>query len=75
MPDVELSDRQDFPRSSRNLDRKNALRRAKNTLMASVHGTIPDEPKLGFPQAQKFKREGSASFPTVPGTSNSDVES
>ena len=33
---VELSDRQDSPRSSRNLDRKNALRLTKNTPVASV---------------------------------------
>jgi hypothetical protein len=41
---VELSDRQDFPRSSWNLDRKNALQRIKNTLVASIRGTISLQP-------------------------------
>uniref|UniRef100_A0A2N9H6K1 Uncharacterized protein n=1 Tax=Fagus sylvatica TaxID=28930 RepID=A0A2N9H6K1_FAGSY len=38
MHDVELSDRQDFIRSSRNPDRKTALKRTKNTPVASVRG-------------------------------------
>ena len=66
MNGVELSDRQDFPRSSRNLDRKNVLQRTKNTPAALVHGTISREPKLSFLQVQNFKEKGSASFPTVP---------
>uniref|UniRef100_A0A2N9FIZ8 Retrotransposon gag domain-containing protein n=1 Tax=Fagus sylvatica TaxID=28930 RepID=A0A2N9FIZ8_FAGSY len=40
MHDVELSDRQDFIRSSRNPDRKTALKRTKNTPVASVRGYI-----------------------------------
>jgi hypothetical protein len=75
MHGVELSDRQDFPRSSRNLDRKNVLQRTKNTLVAPVRGTISREPKLGFPQVQNFKGKGSASFPTVPRTSKTDFGS
>jgi hypothetical protein len=75
MHDVQLSDRQDFPRSSWNLDRKNALRRTKNTLVASVRRTISHEPKLGFPQVRNLEGEGSTSFPTVPRMSNSDVGS
>ena len=50
MHGVELSDRQDFPRPSRNLDRKNVLQQTKNTPAALVRGTISREPKLGFPQ-------------------------
>uniref|UniRef100_A0A2N9HRZ1 Pectate lyase superfamily protein domain-containing protein n=1 Tax=Fagus sylvatica TaxID=28930 RepID=A0A2N9HRZ1_FAGSY len=57
MHSVELSDRQDFPRSSRNLDRKNVLQRTKNTPAAPVRGNISREPKLGFPQVQNFKGE------------------
>jgi hypothetical protein len=72
---VELSDRQDFPRSSRNLRRKNALQRTKNTPVASVRGTIFLQPKLGFPRTQNLEKEGSASFPTVPRTSKSDIGS
>jgi hypothetical protein len=69
MHGVELPDRQDFPRSSRNLDRKNVLQRTKNTPVAPICGTISREPKLGFPQVQNFKGKGSASFPKVPRTS------
>ena len=72
---VELSDRQDFPRSSQNIDWKNVLQRTKNTLVAPVHGTISREPKLGFPQVQNFKGEGSASFPTVPRMSKTNFGS
>ena len=49
MHDVELSDRQDFPGSSRNPDRKTTLKRTKNTPTASVPGTVSRKPKLGFP--------------------------
>uniref|UniRef100_A0A2N9HAY6 Uncharacterized protein n=1 Tax=Fagus sylvatica TaxID=28930 RepID=A0A2N9HAY6_FAGSY len=49
MHDVELSDRQDFTGSSRNPDRKTALKRTKNTPVASVHGAISHKSKLGFP--------------------------
>jgi hypothetical protein len=48
MHGVELLDRQDFPRSSRNLDQKNVLQRTKNTLAVPVRGTISREPKLDF---------------------------
>ena len=71
--DMQLSDRQDFPRSSRNPDRKITLQRAKNTLVASVRWTISLEPKLGFPQVRNFKKEGSTSFPTTSRTSKTDV--
>uniref|UniRef100_A0A2N9I395 Uncharacterized protein n=1 Tax=Fagus sylvatica TaxID=28930 RepID=A0A2N9I395_FAGSY len=43
MHDVELSDRQDFTGSSRNPDRKTALKRTKNTPAASVRGAISHE--------------------------------
>ena len=72
---VELSDHQDFLRFGRNLDRKIALRQAKKTLVASVHGTIALQPELDFLQVQNFKKEGSASFPTVPRTSKTDIGS
>ena len=72
---VELLDRQDFPRSSRNLDRKNVLQWTKNTPAAPVRGTISREPKLGFLQVQNFKGKGSASFPTVPRTLKTDFRS
>jgi hypothetical protein len=75
MHGVELSDCQDFPQSSRNLNRKNVLQRTKNTLVAPVRGTISREPKLGFPQVHNFKGEGNASFPTVPRTSKTDFGS
>jgi hypothetical protein len=75
MHDVELSDRQDFPRSSRNPDRKNVLQRTKNAPAAPIRGTVSREPKLGFLQAQDLEKEGSTSFRTVPRTSKSDVES
>ena len=75
MHGVELSDRQDFSRSIRNLDRKNVLQRTKNALAAPVRGTISREPKLGFPQVENFKGKDSASFPTVPRTSKSNVGS
>ena len=71
---VQLSDRQDFPQSIRNLDRKIALWRAENAPVASIHTTISLEPNLGFPQVQTFKGEGSASFLMVPRTSKTDVE-
>ena len=75
MHSVELSDRQDFPRFSQNLDRENVLQRTKNTPAAPVRGTISCEPKLGFPQVQNFKGKGSASFPTVPRTLKTDFGS
>ena len=73
--DVQPSDRQDFPQSSRNLDWKNALQRTKNTPVVSVRGTISLEPELGFSQVQNFKEEGSTSFPMIPRTSKTDVGS
>ena len=73
MHGVQLSDRWDFPRSSRNLDRKIALRQAKNTMVVSVRETISLEPKLGFLQIQNFKKKDSASFPMTPWTSKTDV--
>uniref|UniRef100_A0A2N9ERZ1 Uncharacterized protein n=1 Tax=Fagus sylvatica TaxID=28930 RepID=A0A2N9ERZ1_FAGSY len=75
MHDVELSDRQDFIGSSRNPDRKTALKRTKNTPVASVRGTISHKSKLGFPQIRNLAKVGSASFPTVPRTSKSDIGS
>ena len=75
MHGVELSDRQEFPQSSWNLDWKNVLQRTKNASAAPVRGTISRGPKLGFPQVQNFKGEGSASFPTVPRTSKTDFGS
>ena len=75
MHGVELSVRQDFPRSSRNLDRKNVLQRTKNTPAVPVHGTISCKPKLDFPKVQNFKGKGSASFLTVPRTLKTDVGS
>jgi hypothetical protein len=75
MHDVELSDRQDFTGSSRNHDRKTVLKRTKNTPAAPVRGTISREPKLEFPQIWNLEKLGSASFPTVPGTSKSDIGS
>ena len=75
MHNMELSDRQDFLGSIRNPDRKNVLQRTKNTPAAPVRGTVSHEPKLGFPRAQDLEKEGSASFPTVPRTPKSDVES
>uniref|UniRef100_A0A2N9FKS5 Uncharacterized protein n=1 Tax=Fagus sylvatica TaxID=28930 RepID=A0A2N9FKS5_FAGSY len=75
MHDVELSDRQDFTGSSRNPDRKTVLKRTKNTPVASVRGTISREPKLGFPRIRNLAKVGSASFPTVPRTSKSDIGS
>jgi hypothetical protein len=73
MHGVELSDRQDFPRSSRNLRRKNVLRWTKNTPATSVRETISLRPKLGFPYksrtlqkkvAQAFRRYQERRNPT-----------
>ena len=75
MHNVELPDRQDFPRSSQNLCRKNVLRWTKNTPAAPARGTIFLQPKLGFPRTQNLEKEGSASFPTVPRTLKSDIGS
>ena len=75
MHDVQLSDRQDFPRSSQNLDRKITLWRAKNTQVASIRGTISLEPKLDFLQVWNFKKESSASFPRTPRSPKSDIGS
>ena len=75
MHGVELSDRQDFPRSNQKLGRKNVLQRTKNTPAAPVCGTISREPKLNFPQVQNFKGEGSASFPTVLRMSKTNIRS
>uniref|UniRef100_A0A2N9IEI5 Uncharacterized protein n=1 Tax=Fagus sylvatica TaxID=28930 RepID=A0A2N9IEI5_FAGSY len=58
MHDVELSDRQDFIGSSRNPDRKTALKRTKNTPVASVRGTISHKSKLGFPQIRNLAKVG-----------------
>uniref|UniRef100_A0A2N9FW08 Uncharacterized protein n=1 Tax=Fagus sylvatica TaxID=28930 RepID=A0A2N9FW08_FAGSY len=49
MHDVELSDRQEFIGVSRNPDRKTALKRTKNTPVASARGAISHKSKLGFP--------------------------
>uniref|UniRef100_A0A2N9FB32 RNA-directed DNA polymerase n=1 Tax=Fagus sylvatica TaxID=28930 RepID=A0A2N9FB32_FAGSY len=58
MHDVELSDRQDFIRLSRNPDRKTALKRTKNTPVASVRGAISHKSKLGFPQIRNLAKLG-----------------
>ena len=52
MHNVELSDRQDFPRSSQNLDRKNVVQRTKNTL-----AVLFAEPYLANPSSvsRKYK--------------------
>ena len=73
MHDKEFSDSRDFTGSSRNPDRKTALKRTKNTPVASVRGAISHEPKLGFPQIQNLAKVGNASFPSVPRTSKSDI--
>ena len=73
--DMQLSDRQDFPRSSRNLDQKTTLRQEKNTLAASIRGTASRRLKLYFSQDQNFKKEGIASFPRTPRTLKTDVRS
>ena len=44
MHDVQLLDRQDCPRFGWNLNRKTALRRAKNPLAASVRGPYLSSP-------------------------------
>ena len=73
--DVKLSDRRVFPQSSRNLDRKTALRQAKNPPAASIRGTISLEPKLASSQVQNFKKEGVISFPGMTRTSKIDIGS
>uniref|UniRef100_A0A2N9GBC2 Uncharacterized protein n=1 Tax=Fagus sylvatica TaxID=28930 RepID=A0A2N9GBC2_FAGSY len=75
MHDVELSDRQEFIGASRNPDRKTALKRTKNTPVDSARGAISHKSKLGFPQIRNLAKIGSASFPTVPRTSKSDIGS
>jgi hypothetical protein len=73
MHDKELSDRQDFTGSSWNPDRKTALKRTKNTPVASVRGAISHKSKLGFPQIRNLAKVGNASFLTVPRTLKSDI--
>ena len=73
MHDKELSDRQEFTEASRNPDQKTALKRTKNTPVASVRGAISHKPKLGFLQIQNLAKVGNASFPSVPRTSKSDI--
>ena len=75
MHNVELLDRQDFPGSSRNPDRKTVLKWTKNTPAAPVRGTVSHEPELGFPQFRNLAKLGSASFPTLPRTSKYDIGS
>ena len=75
MHNKELSDRQDFIRSSRNLDRKTVLKRTKNTPVAFARGIISHKPKLGFPRIRDLAKVGSASFSKIPRTSKSDVGS
>jgi hypothetical protein len=75
MHDVELSDRQEFIGASRNPDRKTALKRTRNTPVDSACGAISHESKLGFPRIWNLAKIGSASFPTVPRTSKSDIGS
>ena len=73
MHNVELSDCQDFPRSSQNLHQENALRWIENTPAAPARETIFLQPKLGSPRAQSLEKEGSASFLTVPRTLKTDI--
>ena len=73
MHNVELSDCQDFPRSSQNLHQENALRWTENTPAAPARETIFLQPKLGSPRAQSLEKEGSASFLTVPRTLKADI--
>ena len=75
MHDKELSDRRDFIGSSRNPDQKTALKRTKNTPVASVRETISHKPKLRFQQIWNLAKVGNASFPTVPRTLKSDIGS
>jgi hypothetical protein len=75
MHNVELSDRQEFIGVSRNPDRKTALKRTKNTPVDSARGAISHESKLEFPRIRNLAKIGSASFPTVPRTSKSDIGS
>uniref|UniRef100_A0A2N9ED66 Aminotransferase-like plant mobile domain-containing protein n=1 Tax=Fagus sylvatica TaxID=28930 RepID=A0A2N9ED66_FAGSY len=56
MHDVELSDRQDLSGRVRNPDRKTALKRTKNTPVASGRGTISHKSKLGFPRIRNLAR-------------------
>ena len=58
MHNVELLDRRAFPRSSRNLDQKNVLRRTKNAPVASARGTIYHKSKLGFPRIRNLAKIG-----------------
>uniref|UniRef100_A0A2N9FH09 Reverse transcriptase domain-containing protein n=1 Tax=Fagus sylvatica TaxID=28930 RepID=A0A2N9FH09_FAGSY len=44
--------------SSRNPDRKTALKRTKNTPVASVRGAISHKSKLGFPQTRNLAKLG-----------------
>ena len=60
--DVQLLDHQDFPRSSRNLDRKIALRRAKNTPVASVRGTISPKLNLGSRKSKTLRERAAQAF-------------
>ena len=62
MHDVELSDRQEFPGSSRNPYRKTVLKRTKNTPAAPVRGTVSREPKLGFVQARVRWKDVDSSY-------------
>jgi hypothetical protein len=47
----------------------------KNTLAASVRGTISSETKLAFSQIQNFKKEGIPGFPETPRLSKTDIRS
>ena len=50
MHDKELSDRQEFTGPNQNPEMKTALKRTKNTPVASARGAISHKSKLGFPQ-------------------------
>uniref|UniRef100_A0A2N9GKK3 Reverse transcriptase RNase H-like domain-containing protein n=1 Tax=Fagus sylvatica TaxID=28930 RepID=A0A2N9GKK3_FAGSY len=63
---VELSDRQDFPGSSRNPDWKTVLQRTKNTPAAPVRGTVSHESKLGFPLIRNLTKSLSDSLQVDP---------
>ena len=75
MHDKELLDRRERTGASRNPGRKTALKRTKNTPVASVRRAISHKPKLGFPRIRNLAKVGNASFPSVPRTLNSDIGS
>ena len=78
MHNVELSDRQDFPQSSRNPDRKNVLQRTKNTPAPPLVGPYFSSPSSASREprtlkervAQAFRRYQEHRNPTLGARSN-----